>query len=164
MQLIKAIAFLRQKQKPVKIHYGKNYIEADAYDYEVAFKIGIKIIASTLDQISERARNVLRVCCELTDDLKQSGQPLRFTIKQLREKAPSLGLEFSNLQDLYKQLNTLTEYEFLDLDQPNLRGKKHYCVSFDYVRGFNGEIMNIGTPEIKEITTPDELRQKLLAN
>jgi ABC-type dipeptide/oligopeptide/nickel transport system ATPase component len=164
MQLIKAVAFIRQKQKPVKINDGEKYIEADVYDYEIAFKIGIKVIASTLDQISERARNVLRVCCELTDDLKKGGQQLWFTIKQLREKAPNLGLEFSNIQDLYKQLNALTEHEYLDLNQPQARGKKHYCVSFDYVRDQSGNLLNINTPEIKEITTPDELRQKLPAN
>jgi hypothetical protein len=33
-----------------------------------------------------------------------------------------------------------------------------------YARDDKGEIMNIGTPKIREITTPDQLREKLLTN
>jgi ABC-type dipeptide/oligopeptide/nickel transport system ATPase subunit len=164
IQLIKAVAFLRQKQKQVKEINGKRFIEADHYDYEIAFMIGLNVIAQTLDQFSERARNVLRVCCELTDDLKKAGQPMVITVRQIQEKAPTLGIEFRNRSDLDKQLKKLVDYEYLSLDQPKFNGKKNYTVIFDYVRDEKGEIMNIGTPEIRDITTPDQLREKLLTN
>ena len=164
IQLIKAVAFLRQKQKQVKEINGKSYVEADDSDYQVAYTIGIKVIAATLDQISDRARNALRVCCELTDDLKKNGQPTVITAKQIQEKAPTLGLEFDNRQDLNKQLEKLAEHEYLSLDQPKFKGTKYYTVIFHYARDEKGEIMNISTPEIKEITTPDQIREKLLVS
>ena len=162
IQLIKAVAFLRQKQKQVKEINGKRCIEADHYDYQIAFMVGLNVIAQTLDQFSERARNVLRVCCELTDDLKKAGQPTVITVRQIQEKAPTLGIEFRNRNDLDKQLKKLVDYEYLSLDQPKFNGKKNYTVIFDYVRDEKGEIINIGTPQIREITTPDQLREKLL--
>jgi energy-coupling factor transporter ATP-binding protein EcfA2 len=164
IQLIKAVAFLRQKQKQIKLHDGEKIIEADPYDYEIAYNFGIKVISSTLDQISDRARDVLRVCCELADEMKQASQAPIFTVNRIQEKAPSLGLDFNNRQDLYKQLNKLAEYEYLTLDQPKRNGTKYYSVCFQYARDQFGKLLNISTPEIKEITTPEELKQKLLAN
>jgi Tfp pilus assembly protein PilZ len=164
MQLIKAVAFLRQKQKDTKIYQGVEYVEADLVDYEIAYKVGIDVISSTLDQISDRSRNVLRVCCELDNDLKGAGQSVWFTQKQIQEKAPGLGIEFDNYNDLRKQLIQLTEHEYLMLDQPKPRGTKYYSVSLEYDRDQFGKLLKISTPEIKEIKTPEELKQKLLAN
>ena len=161
IQLIKTVAFLRQKQKPIKNHDGVNYIEADIFDYEVAYYYGIPVLSATLDQISERAKNALRVCCALMDDFKQKGQLGWFTVNQIQQKAPSLGLDFGNRQDLYKQLAALTEYEYLDINQPKPKGTKFYTVIFSYVRNEAGAIINIGTREVKEIITPDMLMQKI---
>jgi len=160
VQLIKTVAFLRQKQKVVKTMNGISYIEADLYDYEVAYRIGIDVIKKTLDQISDRARNVLRVCCELADEFIKSGQHHFFTVSQIQEMAPKLNLDFGNRPDLYKQLNKLTEYEYLELHQTHNRGKKSYSVCFDYVRDQSGKIINIDAPGIHEITTPFKLREK----
>lgn len=148
-------------QKQIKDHEGNRYIEADPYDYAVAYSAGIRIIAATLDQISERARAVLRVCCELTDDLKKNNQSTVMTVNQIIDKAPLLGVEFSNRQDVYKQLDELVECEYLSLDRKGYNGRKYYTVIFRYARNDEGEIINIGTPKIKEMITPDELREKL---
>ena len=164
IQLIKAVAFLKTKAKAGSKRIKAQYIEADDYDYQVAYSIGIKIMAATLDQISERARNVLRVCCELTDDLKKNGQPTIITVNQIQEKAPTLGLDFENRQDLYKQLDKLVEYEYLSFEQPKSKGTKYYTVIFRYARDENRELLNIRAPEIKEITTPDQIREKLALN
>ena len=161
IQLIKTVAFLRQKQKPIKNHNGINYIEADLFDYEVAYFYGIEVLSATLDQISDRAKYALVVCCALMDDFRQKGQLGWFTAKQIQEKAPSLGLDFGNRDDLKKQLAILTEYEYLDENQPKPKGTKSYTVIFNYVRNQAGTIINLGTREIKEIITPDMLRQKI---
>lgn len=158
MQLIKAVAFLRQKQKKIKIHDGEKYIEADLEDYKMAYRLGTGVMQATLDRISERARNVLRVCCELDDELKKSGQNGRFTVNQIQEKAPNLGFDFGNRQDLYKQLKILTEHEYLEFFQERPRAKQYYSVCFAYERDPSGEIINIDAPEIKEITTPSQLK------
>lgn len=52
IQLIKTVAFLRQKQKQVKAKDEVQYIEADLHDYEVAYRLGIQVIKSTLAPIS----------------------------------------------------------------------------------------------------------------
>ena len=161
MQLIKTVAYLRQKQKKIKYYNDVKYIEADLYDYEIAYIYGLPVISATLDQISERSKNVLRVCCSLMDDLKQKGQQIEFTVNQIQEKAPSLGFDLDNRQDLYKQLNALVEYEYLDFNQPKPKEKKYYTVIFNYVRDQGGNIINIETPETKDITTPDSLKNKL---
>lgn len=161
MQLIKTVAYLRQKQKEIKYYNDVKCIEADVYDYEIAYIYGVPVISATLDQISERSKNVLRVCCSLMDDHIQKGQQIWFSVNQIQEKAPSLGFDLDNRQDLYKQLNALVEHEYLDLNQPKPKGTKYYTVIFNYVRDQGGNIINIGTPETKDITTPDFLKNKL---
>jgi ABC-type dipeptide/oligopeptide/nickel transport system ATPase component len=164
IQLIKAVAFLRQKQKQVKEISGKRCVEADHYDYKIAYSIGLKVISETLDHISDRARNVLRVCCELSDDLKKNGNTAVMTVKQIHEKASALGLDSEIGKNLYGQLDKLVEYEYLSDESQKFKRKKYYTVIFPYARDESGEIVNIRAPEIKEITTPDQLREKLLTN
>lgn len=96
----------------------------------------------------------------MADELRKSGQN-QFTVNQIQKKAPDFGLDFGNRQDLYKQLNKLTEYEYLGVNQLYHKGKKLYSVCFDYVRDPSGKIVNIDTPDIKEITTPSQLKIKM---
>lgn len=163
LQLIRAVAFLRQKQKEIKVdNNDEKYIEADPYDYEVAYQLGIPVIASTLDQISERAKNVLRVCCTLMDDLKTQGnQQTWFTPKEIQEKASNLEVDLHNYTDLGKQLEALTRHEYLELSQASKGARKFYTVLFNYVRDEAGNIINLGNRDVKDITTPDVLRKKL---
>ena len=158
MQLIKTIAFLRQKQKDVKVKGDTKYIEADLYDYEWAYRIGIGIIKNTINSISNRAKEVLTTCIALSEKL---GKGVPFTVKQIQEEAPNLGFDFGNRTDLYKQLKDLTEKEYLDYDQAKKNGVKYYRVAFNPVRNTAGQIINIDNPDIKEITTPDELKEKI---
>ena len=159
LQLIKVVAFLHQKQKYIIEKNGNMYIEADWKDYAIAYNYGIPILKNTLNKISQRAKDALIVCCALAD---VKGKAVSFTTKEIQEKAPQLGIDFNNRQDLYKQLRVLTEYEYIDYDQTNAKGRtKSYKVCFDYVKNEYGYIINIDSPDIKEITTPDQLQQKL---
>lgn len=161
-QLIRVVAFLRQKQKKIKLYKNKKYIEADLDDYKVAYHLGIPVIASTLDQISERAKTVLRVCCALKDDLKARGnQQPWFTPKAIQEKASSIEVDLDNYTDLSKQLKALTKYEYLELSQASKGARKFYTVLFNYVRDEAGNIINLGNRDVKDITTPVVLREKL---
>lgn len=142
---------------------GIQYIEADIYDYEVAYSYGIHIISVTLRQLSERAKKVLLVCCALMEDNlpQKPGHPPGFTTKQIREKAPSLGLDLDNPNDVYKPLSTLVSLEYLDMNQPKPpKWTKYYTVLFQPVKDPQGNIINIDSPETSFITTPDELRAK----
>lgn len=161
IQLIKTVAFLRQKQKQIKFTPdGTRYMEADLYDYEVAYNIGISVIQNTLNKISERAKNVLITCCELTDDFFRSGLQPIFSVSQIQEKGKALGYDIENRIDLYKQLDKLEEYEYLQLHREHSRSPKFYSVIFRYQRDLTGRIINIDSPDIKDITTPSELREK----
>jgi hypothetical protein len=65
LEVIKAIAFLRQKQKTRKTHSDPKmdgeleYIEADLADYEVAYRYAAPAIAAGLDELPEHSRALL---------------------------------------------------------------------------------------------------------
>jgi len=161
LQLVKTVAFLRQKQKQIKFTPdGTRYIEADLYDYEVAYNIGISVVRSTINPLSDRAKRVLTVCCDLADDYIRAGQQPIFTVSHIQEKGKLLGYDIENRTDLYKQLDKLEEYEYLQLHREHSRATKFYSVAFQYVRDQTGRIINIDSPDIKDITTPSELREK----
>ncbi len=161
LQLIKVVAFLHQKQKNIFEKDGLPYIEADLKDYDIAYNYGISILKNTLNKISQRSKDVLLVCCAIADE---KGKAVSFTTKDIQEKAGQLGLDFNSRPDLYKQLIYLTEYEYLEFEQAKTKGQKFYKVCFDYVRNENGIIINIDSPDIKEITTPWQLRQNIITS
>jgi len=159
LQLIKTIAFLHQKQRKIIQHNDTSYIEANFHDYELAYNYGITVLQNTLNKISQRAKNVLSTCCFIADE---KGRYNSFTTNDIQDKGPILGFDLQNRQDLYKQLNVLTEYEYLTYEK--VGRTKHYTVCFDYVRNPAGAIINIDSPDIREITTPEQLREKLLTH
>ncbi len=67
LEVIKAIAFLRQKQKPKKtdsdprMNDRLEYIEADLADYEVAYRYAAPAIAAGLDELTEHSRALLGI-------------------------------------------------------------------------------------------------------
>jgi hypothetical protein len=110
--------------------------------------------------VSDRAKEVLKICCQLDDELKQAGKSQTFSVSEIQDKATDFGLYYQNRDDLYKQLKWLERDEYLTLSRSSPRGRKRYSVSFNYERDQNGEIVNIATSDVREITTPDELRAK----
>jgi hypothetical protein len=159
--LIKTVAFLRQKQKEVTKTDGINLIDADLEDYRIAFKIGLDVMRATLNSISDRAKNALIVCCELNDNRMAAHKDPLLSVTEIQKAAQKLGLDFGNRTDLYKQLKKLEEYEYLEKKQARKGSTKYYKVCFDYKRNDAGELINIDTPDIKEILTPEQLRDKL---
>jgi hypothetical protein len=162
INLIKAVAFLRQKQKgEIKTLNGEKYIDAEIDDYKIAYDIGLEVIRATLNTISNRSKNVLRVCCELNDKYLAAKKDPLFSVTEIQETAAKLGLDFRNRTDLYKQLDKLEEYEYLERKQAQKKSTRYYKVCFAYERNDAGEIINIDTPDIKEILTPEQLQEKL---
>lgn len=161
INLIKAVAFLRQKQKEPQRINGVECLDADIDDYQIAYEIGLDVIRGTLNSISDRVKNALTVCCELNDRLVDSGKDPWFSVTDIQETAPQLDLDFRNRPDLYKQLDKLEEYEYLERKQVRRNSTRHYKVCFGYQRDEAGEIVNIDTPDIKEILTPEQLRDRL---
>jgi len=160
VKLVKTVAFLRQKQKEVIETNGMKHIDADMEDYRIAYEIGLEVLRGTLNPISDRAKNALIVCCELNDRYVADHKDPLFSVTELQETAQELGLDFRNRQDLYKQLDKLEEYEYLERKQANKKATRYYKVAFAYERNDAGEIMNIDAPDVKEILTPEKLIEK----
>ena len=103
LDLIKAVSLIRQYQKnQMKTIDGVEYIEADLDDYGIAYELGTKLFEATFSPISERARDVLRVCLEI--------QKEKFTRDDIRQRASELGIHVSaNNKTLAGQLRSLCE-------------------------------------------------------
>jgi len=163
INLIKAVAFLRQMQKEKKEITGIECIDADLEDYRIAYEIGMEVIKATLNPVSDRAKNAFAVCCELHEDYMDQGKLPRFSVSEIQEKAQEMGFDFRNRPDLYKQLDFLEEYEYLEKQQAKKGASRYYTVCFEYERDDSGGIINIDAPEIRDILTPEELEEKLKA-
>ena len=161
INLIKTVAFLHQKQKESKTIDGVEYIDAGFDDYAIAYEIGRDVIRVTLNPISDRANNAFDVCCKLNDKLVESGKDPWFSARDMQDTAPQLGLDFGNRQDLYKQMDELEEYEYIERKQAKKSSNKYYKVCFVYERNDAGAIINIDNPDFREILTPDQLLDKL---
>ena len=161
INLIKTVAFLRQMQKEKKTINEVECIEADMDDYQIAYSIGLDIIRATLNTISDRAKNALTVCCALNEIYRNYGKDPWFSVSDIQKTAPRFGIDFGNRQDLYKQLDNLEEYEYLEKKQARKNSTRYYKVCFAYEKNDAGELVNIDTPDIREIPTPDQLRDKL---
>jgi GTPase SAR1 family protein len=161
VNLIKAVAFLRQKQKEPESIHGVECINADTDDYRLAYSIGLGVIRETLSPISDRAKHAMMVCCELNDRLVEAKKDPWFSVTDIQDTASDLDLDFGNRQDLYKQLDNLEEYEYIERKQGRKNATKYYKVCFPYERNEAGEIVNIDAPDFKEIPTPDQLQERL---
>jgi DNA primase len=71
LNLIKAIAFMRQMQKETKKHGEINYIEVDEVDLELGNKLATEILGKSLDELSIPARNLLNNLFEMVTAKKE---------------------------------------------------------------------------------------------
>ncbi len=161
LDLIKVVAFLHQKQRKFTVINGEKYLVAEAQDYEIAYNYGIKILGDTFNKIPPPAQKVITVCCALADE---KGSMVPFSTEEIQKKATILGYDCNKKNGLYKQLNWLLENDYLNDRHSRSGNAKHYTVCFEYVRDQSGNIINIDSPDTKEITTPSQLLQKLSSN
>lgn len=96
LNLINAVAFMRQMQKDVKSHNGREYVEVDEADLELANKLAEEILGQNLDDLNRVSRDLLfqlgRMVQELivkqTDPeqgLKPRVDEITFTRRDIRE-------------------------------------------------------------------------------
>ncbi|EKD26106.1 MAG: DnaG primase-like protein, partial [uncultured bacterium] len=83
LQLINAIAFLHQLQRPLKQKEGIEYIEVTLEDIAFANELGNKILKRSLDELSAQARKLLEIMKELK--LRRKEEKGIFTRRELRE-------------------------------------------------------------------------------
>jgi DNA primase len=96
LNLIKAVAFLRQMQKPVKTWNGKGqacaYIETDQQDIRIANELASELIGHSLDELSRPGHDLLQLLEKMTEAegnaaaKRKNGQPVAaFTRRDIRE-------------------------------------------------------------------------------
>jgi GTPase SAR1 family protein len=149
LSLIQAVALFRQFQKEVKRTAGnEEYIEADLEDYRVAFNLGMKLFAATFSPISERTKDVLKVCRQMKNET--------FTRDDIKRKARELGIHVCEDRNmLARQLRFLCEdVEALELVEGS-QGKT--CV----YRKINSTLEELNGDQISLIPTPDQIASRI---
>jgi DNA primase len=96
LNLINAVAFMRQMQKPVKSHNGREYVEVDGADLELANKLAEEILGQNLDDLNRVSRDLLFQLEQMVQerivkqtDPEQGSKPsvkdITFTRRDIRE-------------------------------------------------------------------------------
>jgi DNA primase catalytic core len=149
LSLIQAVALFRQFQKEVKrAEGGEEYIEAEIEDYRVAFELGNKFFIAAVSPISERTRDVLRVCLQIENET--------FTRDDIKNKARELGVHVSvNRNTLAGQLKSLCEdIEALELIDGSQGRTCVYRKKISTLEELNGA-------QISLIPTADQIASKI---
>jgi hypothetical protein len=121
LNLIKAVAFLRQMQKPVRTMSqhgrGVEYIEVDLDDIRIANELAVELLARSLDELSHPARSLLEQLETLADARVAAGADpeagrlsVSFTRREVREFSG-----WSNYR-VHTHLKELVEYEYVQVD------------------------------------------------
>jgi len=137
LALIRAVAFLRQLQKPVRSDKrgGETveYIEVDAEDVKLANRLAHEILGHSLDELSRPSRNLL---LELEKMLRRGGDPgapeaggddprRSFTRRQIREFSG-----WSNYR-VHIHLKELVEFEYVSVESDRVNNTYRYRLLYD---------------------------------
>jgi DNA primase catalytic core len=148
LDLIKSVALFRQFQKAPKKHDdGTDYIEADIEDYRVAFELGKKLFASTFSPISDRAKDVLRVCLAIEAE--------GFTRADVKKKAREMKIHVpENGRSLADQLRSLEEADAIKCIEGG-KGK-----TYTYAKRIE-KLEDLDQANISVIPTPEQITRRL---
>ena len=154
--LIKAIAFLHQKQRPVKeVAQGDHvlrYIEVTKEDIRAANALAETVMGSTADELSAPARNLLghihALVKQRAAEQEVAPSDLAFTRKAIRD-----GIGWSDWQ-VRTHIRELEELEYLRA-RSGAWGK-------EYVYEILGASSDDGLPVGLTLTDPDDLREPSL--
>jgi len=137
LALIRAVAFLRQLQKPVRSDKrgGETveYIEVDAEDVKLANRLAHEILGHSLNELSRPSRNLL---LELEKMLRRGGDPgapeaggddprRSFTRRQIREFSG-----WSNYR-VHIHLKELVEFEYVSVESDRVNNTYRYRLLYD---------------------------------
>jgi hypothetical protein len=159
LNLIKAVAFLRQMQKPVKTWTQNGsrveYIEVDLEDIRIANELAVELLGTSLDELSVPARNLLGLLETLTAD----------RLKALRVEDPAAGpgrvaftrrevREFSGWSRtrLHIHLSELVDMEYVALDSGKVNSVQHYRLLYSG-EGRNGDKFMLGLRPVADIAS-----------
>ena len=133
LALIRAVAFLRQMQKPVRTD-GRNgesveYIEVDAEDVNLANRLAREILGHSLDELSRPGRNLLlelekMVLRRIADEERRTSS-VSFTRREIREFTG-----WSNYR-VHIHLKELVEFEYVGAETDRVNNTYRYRLLYD---------------------------------
>lgn len=138
LNLIKAIAFLRQMQKPVK-SFGNNgaafeYVEADLEDIRIANELAREILGHSLDELSRPGRDLLLLLDEMVTARLKKEEPgddphrrqgIGFTRREIREFTG-----WANAR-VHRYLKELADFEYVLVDAGRNGATYRYRLAYD---------------------------------
>jgi len=163
LNLIKAVAFLRQMQKEVS-HAKRNgetvpYVLVDVEDMHIANKLAHEILGRSLDELSSPGRALLLLLDEMVEQLVKrqkkndneehapGRRTVSFTRREIRE---STGWAHTRV---HRYLKELVELEYVLVDSGRNGTLCYYRLAYEG-QGKNGERFMLG------LTDPDSLERK----
>jgi hypothetical protein len=116
LNLIEVTAFLHQYQKEVATDkHGREYIEADIRDYEIACKLAERVLPDTLSEIKKPVADLLEAIEAYTEEIaakqKLSKNEVTFTRREIRDLT---GLPNHRIKELFKELE---ELEYVEVEK-----------------------------------------------
>jgi len=155
LSVIRVIAFLHQHQRThKKLPNGKEYIEAELVDYDLAYNLVKQRFADTLDDLDKRSRQVLEAVREAVGDPDPTGPfaPAPFDRDYV---AKICGRRKNKLTKVFEELEE-NEY-FLDAErnpiQPRGNGTAKRTYTLNYPKLHNNKSV------IDRLRTPEDLRK-----
>jgi DNA primase len=136
LNLINAVAFLRQMQKAVKVHGEIEYIEVDKSDIETALRLAKNILSKSLNELSGPSHNLLKQIDSYLEKQKRiyakenkgeaiSKSEIFFTRKEIR-----LAIKWSSTR-LHTYLRELQNLEYVVLEHGKKNSLQHYRLIYD---------------------------------
>jgi hypothetical protein len=134
LNLIKAVAFLRQMQKKIKHHQSVPYIEVDTEDIRIANQLAHEILGRSLDELSRPGRDLLMLLDDMIEKMyqklikqnkkvKRTGIP--FTRRDIREFAG-----WTNTR-VHRYLKELVDLEYVLIDSGRNGSRYHYRLAYE---------------------------------
>lgn len=154
LQLIKAVAFLRQMQKEIKGEAESRYVEVDLEDIRIANDLTNQILGRSLDELSRPGRDLLMLLDQMVAEManlsdREAGQaPSRTTISFTRRDIR----EFSGWANarVHRYLKELVELEYVLVNSGRNGSTYRYRLAYEG-QGKEGEKFVLGLRDVGEL-------------
>lgn len=155
LQLIKAVAFLRQLQKETKREGESSFIEVDLEDIRIAGKLTGEVLGKSLDELSRPGRDLLMLLDEMVEETAKECLPpmdehkpdrtnISFTRRDIREFTG-----WANAR-VHRYIKELVELEYILVDSGRNGSAYRYRLAYEG-QGKEGERFVLGLKDPEEL-------------
>lgn len=168
LNLIRAIAFIRQYQKEVRFHRGKEYVEADLEDYRIAYGLIRHALAEAFEELPLPTRETLKLAVQYINDVHRgSGHnaDAQITTRAILKMAKHANVALGDQTKIGHILKTLEYLGYLESDSPVRQGSRR---TYELAPGIgldrSGELVGLSAPLFQEVSTPEDLKMHIEKN